>query len=97
MMELRYCEPWGGMARYSRELCEFYGKEWNPLHDDGDALRLAVTLGIGVLFDVQDEKITAYQQQPHDGYNVEFAGDDGPRAATRRAIVRAAAAMVEKP
>jgi hypothetical protein len=69
---------------------------WNPLADDGDALRLAVKLGIGVLFDLQDEKITAYQQQPHDGYNVEFAGDDGPVAATRRAIVRAAAAMVEK-
>lgn len=72
------------------------GDTWNPLTDDGDALRLAVKLGIGVLFDVQDEKITAYQQQPCDGYFVEFADDDGPLAATRRAIVRAAASMVVK-
>ena len=59
---------------------------WNPLTDDGDALRLAVKLrldimfvGVGVsVFDV-DEK-----------HSQENYGDD-PYAATRRAIVRAAA------
>lgn len=69
------------------------GREWNPLTDDGDALRLAVKLGIGVLFDLQDEKVTAYEQMPHDGYHVEFADEQEPAAATRRAIVRAAAEL----
>ena len=51
---------------------------WNPLTDDGDALRLAVKLGL--LAD--------------DGYTATFCNaldKDDPYAATRRAIVRAAA------
>lgn len=66
---------------------------FSPLTDDGDALRLAVKLGIGVLFDVQDEKVTAYEQAPNDGYHIEFADEQGASAATRRAIVRAAAGI----
>lgn len=66
---------------------------WNPLTDDGDALRLAVKLGIGVLFDLQDEIVTAYEQAPYEGYHVEFADEQAPAAATRRAIVRAAASI----
>lgn len=65
----------------------FEGRPWNPLTDDGDALRLAVKLGI---------QITT-------GTTSRFAvtvGDFGqileerlpdPYAATRRSIVRAAA------
>ena len=90
--------------------------KWNPLDDDGDALRLAVKLRINIehgqysdlslwintvsvtakthigagrgisLFD--DAKRTAND-------HAEPFGDD-PYAATRRAIVRAAAAMGEK-
>jgi hypothetical protein len=48
---------------------------WNPLTDDGDALRLAVKLNV-----------------PLDGFTIapsEWMND--PYAATRRAIVRAAA------
>ena len=63
---------------------------WNPLTDDGDALRLAVALDIeigtehrvGVPFKYADHNF-----QPHCG---ELAHPD-PYAATRRAIVRAAA------
>ena len=64
------------------------GMVWNPLTDDGDALRLAVKLQLCV--DI--------------GYAIEFVGvlingeyvvdvkqGDDPYAATRRAIVRAAA------
>jgi len=47
------------------------GVTWNPLTDDGDALRLAVKLCICIGADSQ--------------------------AATRRAIVRAAAAMAKEP
>ena len=52
--------------------------DWNPLTDDGDALRLAVQLGLlGAPF-----MTLAW---------IEALGDSDPFAATRRAIVRAAA------
>ena len=51
--------------------------DWNPLTDDGDALRLAVKLGINVPTRWEHEKM-------------ERCGLD-VYAATRRAIVRAAA------
>lgn len=54
---------------------------WNPLTDDGDALRLAVKLELFV--DAYDKKSTVCRViEPHNG---------DPYAATRRAIVRAAA------
>lgn len=62
------------------------GAAWNPLTDDGDALRLAVKLGIaprsinGVAFAWADGVCDV--QEPH---------GTAPYAATRRAIVRAAA------
>lgn len=70
-----------------------YEEEWNPLKSDGDALRLAVKLGIDIethgcnsahpfacAFDC--ERNIAEEEQPDNG---------DPYAATRRAIVRAAA------
>ena len=59
------------------------GKNWNPLTDDGDALRLAVKFGITIMFDRSSVWCEQYGVLEH--YN----GD--PFAATRRAIVRAAA------
>ena len=58
--------------------CGFFakGKEWNPLTDDGDALRLAMKLDI----DVAKVQIKFW-----DKHSI------NPYAATRRAIVRAAA------
>jgi hypothetical protein len=63
---------------------------WNPLFDDGDALRLAVALGMIV-----------DSHGLHTRISLPFAADvichethNGDKlAATRRAIVRAAAAM----
>jgi hypothetical protein len=61
---------------------------WNPLTDDGDALRLAVKLKMTV--DVTDEASGAgaiglkWRSEPY---------KDDPYAATRRAIVRAAAEL----
>jgi hypothetical protein len=66
---------------------------WNPLTDDGDALRLAVKLRLDVLWadhessllitnDSWDKHLTVCQKEY-------FTSD--PYAATRRAIVRAAA------
>jgi len=60
---------------------------WNPLTDDGDALRLAVKLG----FTVEPGKCW------HSPYGPAFGEDVlcGEMKATRRAIVRAAAAIGE--
>ncbi len=55
---------------------------WNPLEDDGDALRLAVKLGA-------QEYIGSYI----DRYCTRDEYQADPYAATRRAIVRAAAAI----
>ena len=62
---------------------------WNPLTDDGDALRLAVKLMITPHI---DGNLTDAE-----GMNGNFTEShfDDPYAATRRAIVRAAAAIGE--
>lgn len=68
---------------------------WNPLTDDGDALRLAVKLGMSIEVHYDESK-------PTPGLRVVFAGGRwehtmveeyarDPYAATRRAILRAAA------
>ena len=60
--------------------------EWNPLTDDGDALRLAVKCKIDVVqFSLLVRADVAGLPDVREPYN----GD--PHAATRRAIVRAAA------
>lgn len=63
------------------------GEYWNPLTDDGDALRLAVKLEVQVVIpgdnkDVYAGKLLFDAFEPVNG---------DPYAATRRAIVRAAA------
>jgi hypothetical protein len=68
---------------------------WNPLADDGDALRLAVKLGLDVCIDTPQEPephtqaIGFADSGPDTIDAIEYHGD--PYAATRRAIVRAAA------
>lgn len=68
---------------------------WSPLNDDGDALRLAVKLSIDI--EHQCPGVEAYRSHNHESYEggTFCASEDGsdPYAATRRAIVRAAAAM----
>jgi hypothetical protein len=59
---------------------------WNPLTDDGDALRLAVKLGI----DVDFYKSTVEAWRVDIDHKAETYGECA-REATRRAIVRAAA------
>ena len=74
--------------------CEAADGIWNPITDDGDALRLAVQLGIEIHPDREVRKVyTAFSvHRPHlIGLNtIEPFGDD-EMAATRFAIVRAAA------
>lgn len=71
------------------------GYRWNPLTDDGDALRLAVNLRLEVNCTIPDKPtISVYGN--NQGRMVAAHEDKtrDPYAATRRAIVRAAAAMV---
>lgn len=60
---------------------------WNPLTDDGDALRLAVKLQMEVAI-FEDECHTRCMEH---GQRDWFDETGDPYAATRRAIVRAAA------
>jgi hypothetical protein len=76
----------GGTVSFYMEPSQLY---WNPLTDDGDALRLAVCLRLKIelktnhLYVIDDES----------GLVIAQAYIDDPYAATRRAIVRAAAAL----
>ena len=74
--------------------CGFFakGKEWNPLTDDGDALRLAVKLHINIEVWNVDNLVRANIYILHRGHGCfEEHYTTNPYAATRRAIVRAAA------
>ena len=62
---------------------------WNPITDDGDALRLAVTLRLGIEW--WKHGVSAHPPQ-HAPSGIQSLGTD-PCAATRRAIVIAAANM----
>lgn len=71
--------PWCGRGFYLRGCVV-----WNPLKDDGDALRLAVQLFRDIHFWYFENSVSV-------GNELRVACGDDPCAATRRAIVRAAA------
>ena len=92
LLELAAKAVWGAMANQMLE------SGWNPLTDDGDALRLAVKCEIDIEFDFIDyPKIIAWyclDDDKHDGlwHKVDEPVYTGDRyAATRRAITRAGA------
>ena len=64
---------------------------WNPLEDDGDALRLAVRLSIKL--DFAPGWVRVYSA----GYFFAERSCEDSYAATRRAIVRAAASSLATP
>lgn len=69
-------------------------REWNPLTDDGDALRLAVKLEIDIVFQrpgVEACRSHGHPSLPSFGSVRALEHDNDPCAATRRAIVRVAA------
>lgn len=59
---------------------------WRPLDDDGDALRLAIKLGICIVF-MEDHDSVGAEHSRHGVMIIEAMDDFG----TRRAVVRAAA------
>lgn len=70
-----------------------YDNEWNPLTNDGDALRLAAQLRLTISWDRFDDDDYAIVTPPnsHQGQGQDCMVDQSPYAATRLAIVRAAA------
>ncbi|WP_432778158.1 hypothetical protein QZL74_14335 [Burkholderia gladioli pv. alliicola] len=60
---------------------------WNPLTDDGDALRLAVKLRLDLMPDAHSQEASTRSYS----VCVEESNGDDPCAALRRAITRAAA------
>lgn len=92
------------------ELLDFYGERysariiatnkligWNPLTDDGDAFRLAVKLELIVGHDAEDRLAYAQIRYPHRSFNEFYGGTRlDARAAMRRAIVAAAAAIAQE-
>ena len=75
------------------------GDHWNPLISDGEALRLAVKLGIIVCCIPYDVHFTGVYlpADRHGGkYDFVYMHHGDPYAATRRAIVRAAAEIGRK-
>ena len=68
---------------------------WNPLTDDGDALRLAVKMHMSIEindpeYDTDCLTVDVCSSGPYATWQCVSQSDD-PYAATRRAIVRAAA------
>ena len=70
--------------------------QWNPLTDDGDALRLAVDLQLGISVPpVSDGRVGVVTFYGPIISIVEYPKNGDRHAATRRAIVRAAAEIVK--
>ncbi|HGM7971582.1 TPA: hypothetical protein ACKP9O_001641 [Pseudomonas aeruginosa] len=66
-------------------------RQWDPRHDDGDALRLAVKLRLDITFYNGFQEVAA---EPSNGDGMNPSQEvfiEDPYAATRRAITRAAA------
>jgi hypothetical protein len=76
---------------YSGEISGTEREEWNPLTDDGDALRLAHGLNVPVSIDISNGLTTVSGWT----FDIDEPHGNDPLAATRRAIVRAAAAIGE--
>jgi hypothetical protein len=84
-----YCPDTGEKLREPTFADAIAETDWNPIEDDGDALRLAVKLGISL--DRASNRCWAWVSGwAFNGVCEEFYCTD-PYAATRRAVVRAAA------
>ncbi|HTH45553.1 MAG TPA: hypothetical protein VL528_10785 [Oxalicibacterium sp.] len=97
--EVNFSEPVNGWFPHGYDDNGDVDKWWNPLLSDGDALRLAVGLRLDICTEENDPHPTLDRQIRHVNvwpfYGTVGASEDldspEPCAATRRAIVRAAA------
>ena len=88
---IEYTNDYDGMMGLMQ--CDEHGRHtytWNPLADDGDALRLCVKLGLDVASFLGSKVTRCWVLWfANDGIKEPHGSD--PYAATRRAITRAAA------
>jgi len=95
--KIEYNDLKGSMLdiRYGRDEAIWNGEDyWNPLVDDCEALRLAVKLGLFV--DIYDTEVVVGWVVNENFSSMKTLNQpkvNDPYAATRRAIVRAAAEM----
>lgn len=93
----QWVESWGSMAEKRLQGGFYFDRYWNPLEDDGDALRLAVKLHI--LFR-QPPSMPGWVRASGEINGRKVCADErlhaDPLTATRRAIVRAAAEIGKK-
>lgn len=82
-------EHWEGNQAYFDGVLS----RWNPLENDGDALRLAVKLGMYI--NIYSSSMRQTNVGNRIGVTAEEIHGDDPYAATRRAIVKAAAAIAK--
>lgn len=64
---------------------------WNPLENDGDALRLVSRLSLQIEFEGLAVQVIYYNENARNNYQVDEPLLSDPDSALRRAIVRAAA------
>lgn len=87
-LTVMWSEPF---KRYERFVLEKYAGPWDPLNDDGDALRLATALRISIIRDSPNVQAVADQIGERKTKIQEDVLYQCKHDATRRAIVRAAA------
>lgn len=92
-MQSHYDIEEGGLCDENSSIVE----KWNPLTDDGDALRLAIQLDMSVEISDYESSTYAYAGEVPRKWAMEtwHISRNDKCAATRRAIVRAAAAIGE--
>lgn len=66
------------------------GRWWNPIEDDGDALRLAIRLGMSLSTNLTNRFVTVNNESEFYDES-KFGGVSDPDGTMRLAIVRAAA------
>ena len=85
------------LAARAARLDEYDGwQAWNPLTDDSDALRLSVKLRMELEHNHPADQNWVGARLGNACVAEEFEDESQRAAATRRAIVRAAAAMAER-
>lgn len=96
LRHIQYTNDYDG--RMGLMQCDEHGRHtyaWNPLLDDGDAFRLAVKLSLLVMPYPLDNGVRVTRLDQPDTI-VSYGSPPNPFAATRRAIVRAAAEVAKQ-
>ena len=86
---IKPCESYSGSLGLEVGSNPMRTQSWNPLADDGDAFRLAVALRMNVFH----AAVRVYAMDEEGDIEAAEGHEKDANAATRRAIVRAAAAI----